>query len=163
MQPSDYIAIFAGIVALASLFVAVNQTSLARRHNRLSVRPLFAIYRREFNNQPFEYILENHGLGPAIVKELSVCVDDKKIEKSDGNPIFAALDILNIPHDGVSGHLISVGEAIRVNQEIRLLSVPHTQGDTAEFEALVSKLNRIKFRVIYASIYEESLVIYGNG
>lgn len=163
MQSSDYIAICAGIVALASFFVAVNQANLARRHNRLSVRPLLTIYRREFNNQPIEYILENRGLGPAIVNELSVWVDNKQIESPDGNPMYTALDRLNIPRAGVGGHLVSEGEAIRANQEIRLLVIPHANDDAVAFEALIDKLPRLKFKVIYASIYEESLEYCGNG
>ena len=48
MGASDFIAIAAGLIAIASFIVAVQQTRLQRIHNRLTVKPILTFYKKEF-------------------------------------------------------------------------------------------------------------------
>lgn len=163
MQASDYTAMFAAIIALASLYVAVQQTRLTRKHNQLSVRPLLALYRKEFKNLPIEYSVINHGLGPAVVVEYEVFVDDKKIEAPDGNIVLAALDRMSISRENVQGHLLASKEVLMTGHEITLLKFSESANDEDTFKDLLGKLPRLKFKLKYESIYQESFQIFGNG
>ena len=73
--------ICAVIVALVALFIALFEARSTRKHNRLSVKPYF-VFRRDANGETLEgkLILENKGLGPAVVKRFVVQIDGKEIE-----------------------------------------------------------------------------------
>jgi hypothetical protein len=163
MDTNDIIAISAAIIALASLYVAIQNTRLARKHNRLSVRPFLSIYRKEFRNQPIEYIVENRGIGPAIVKYFCVLVDGNEVLAQDGNCIYAAMDILEINRDDVGGHLFSSNEVLKAGQDVVVLRLPKSGDNESLQKDLLGKLSRMKFRILYESMYDEQYEFYGNG
>ena len=163
MDATNVIAICAVIVALASLYVAIQQTVLTRKHNRLSVRPFLSIYRKQFVGQPIEYSIENRGLGPAIVKRFSILVDGKEVRASDGNNFYAAMDTLEIDRSGVGGHLFASDEVLKAGQEVVVLRFPKSGESEAVHKELLGKLPRMKFRLEYESMYEEKYELEGNG
>jgi hypothetical protein len=121
MVASDYIAISAVVIAMASLYVAIQQVSLMRSHNRLSVRPMLTVYRKRFSNHPVEYSVANHGLGPAIIKSCSVLVDHRIVNAPEGNVLFSALSVLEIDKINVGGNLLGSDEVLENGQEVVLL------------------------------------------
>lgn len=163
MGATNIIAICASIIALASLFVAVNQATAERTHNRLSVRPFLTIYRKQFNNEPIEYCVENQGLGPAIVTSFVVLVDDNEVNTANGNCIYAATDLLEIDREEVGGHLFGPKEVMKTGQEIVILRFPRSGSDLPLHKMLQGKLPRMKFRIRYESMYKEKYVYEGNG
>lgn len=163
MIASDVIATSAAIIALASLYVAIRQTELARKHNRLSVRPFIAIYRKQFKGQPIEYSIENRGIGPAIVKSFRVLVNGNEISASDGNIIYEAMDALEIERSHVGGHLFGTNEVLKAGQEVVVLRFPKSGDEEAIQKDLLNKLSRMKFRIQYESMYEEKFEHEGNG
>jgi hypothetical protein len=70
-----------GITALCALFVAAFSLWTARRHNSLSVRPHLSIVRVIENKEKTKkgLYIRNHGLGPALVDELIIEIDSKKV------------------------------------------------------------------------------------
>jgi hypothetical protein len=163
MGATDVIAVCAAVIALASLFVAANQAYLARKHNRLSVRPILSVYRKQFSEQPIEYCVENRGLGPAIVKSFSILIDGNEVKASDGNCVYAATDTLGVDRSDVGGHLIPVNEVITAGQEIVAIRFPRAGSDATFHKELLGKLPRMKFLIRYESMYEERYIYDGNG
>lgn len=163
MQASDWIAVCATIVAAVSLFVAAQQTSLTRRHNRLSVKPVLSMYRMEFKNKPIEYLLINRGLGPAIIKEFIVLLDDRLVDRNSGNLVYDLVDKLDIPRECVAGHLLCKNEPLSPGCEVSIMQFKGTENNEELHSRLVGILPRVKFRITYASIYEESFEYNGNG
>ena len=86
---SEIMAICAVIIALSALFVAVLQGYLARKHNRLSVKPHLEVIRNSFPSEPVSIVLKNHGTGPAIIKKIRVYVD-KEAYCADDDDSFKA-------------------------------------------------------------------------
>lgn len=80
------------VVALAALWVAVGQARLARKHNRLSVRPMLQLYRiweTNSHNSVIRFELVNNGLGPGRVTDIEV-MDDKtaiRLDDSHGHKV----------------------------------------------------------------------------
>lgn len=72
------IAISSTVIAAAALAVAVWSSIQTRAHNELSVQPLLRIH---FSNNPTSemsgFLIENVGLGPAIVTSSQVKVNNK--------------------------------------------------------------------------------------
>lgn len=163
MESGDFIAISAAIIALASLYVSVEQSRLTRLHNKLSVRPYLCIYRKQFLNQPVEYILENHGLGPAIINGFSVLVDDHEVDPENDNPLLCALDLLTLSRDDVGGNLPGKPEPLIAGEAITLLKFRKSPNDPGCYQALMDKLPRLQFKISYQSMYNENFTYIGNG
>ncbi|MDD2337727.1 MAG: hypothetical protein PHD01_14285 [Geobacteraceae bacterium] len=163
MEASDCIAISAAVIALASLYVAVEQTRLSRKHNRLSVRPFLSIYRKQFKNHPVEYVLENRGLGPAVIKKFSVLVDNCEVDAANENVLLHALDLLSLSRDGVGGNLPGKAESLIAGQSIAILQFGKSKDDPALYQTLLNELPRLKFSIQYQSMYEEDFTYVGSG
>jgi hypothetical protein len=165
MEASDYIAMAAGLIAIASFFVAIRQNQLQRIHNKLSVKPLLTLYRKEFINVPVEITLHNKGLGPAIIVCFELWVDDKKVTAKSDNIILDAITELGLPTKPgfIKGHLLPIDEVVNVGDEILLVSFNETAGDTNIYNQVMKQLPRLKFSIKYKSAYEDYFEIYGNG
>ncbi len=163
MNAGDYIACCAALIAIAALYVAIEQARLTRKHNRLSVRPYLAMYRKEFKNHPIEYVLENRGLGPAIVKKFSVLVDDHKVDAANTNVVLRALELLSLSGDGIGGHLLVETDSLGANQSITILQFAKSKDNPELYRALMDKMPRLKFRIEYQSMYGDDFAYYGNG
>ncbi|MGQ5524137.1 hypothetical protein ACUHMQ_12855 [Chitinimonas sp. PSY-7] len=163
MTTSDIIAASAALIALCSFYVAKKQAELAREHNRLSVRPFLGIYRKEFGNHPIEYSVENRGIGPAVIKRFHVLIDGKEVIAPHGNYIHAAMDMLGLDRNEVSGHLLGVNEVLKAGQEVVLVQFPNSDTNKSLHKELLGKLPRMKFKILYESIYEEKYEYEGNG
>jgi hypothetical protein len=163
MDPGDYIALSAAVIALASLYTSVRQTQLTREHNKLSVRPLLMIYRKQFENHPVEYVLENRGLGPAIISKFSVMVDDREVKSANDNVLLCALDILGLSRNDVGGHLPGEEMSLVAGQAVSLLKFGRSMEDSTLYKSLMDKLPRLKFEITYQSMYDDEFSYTGNG
>ena len=66
------------IIAGAALFISLWQIYATRRHNRLSVTPKIVIGLSALEGE-FGIYIKNAGVGPAIIKKFSVCLNGKEI------------------------------------------------------------------------------------
>ncbi len=78
MNTDEYVSIGTLAVALAALCVAVYEGWRARRHDRLSVRPLLEM-EKQFDKKAWWLLLRNVGLGPAIIKSFDLSVDGSAV------------------------------------------------------------------------------------
>lgn len=73
-----WVAIAATFVALCALGVSIYQIRLSEKNNIISVRPsLNLVYAMSPNDGKVGISIENRGLGPAIIKKITVIKNDK--------------------------------------------------------------------------------------
>ncbi len=81
MSNPDLILSMAGAVtAVCALAFSIWEGRQARKHNRLSVRPLLAFH-HEKRPEARSLVLKNIGLGPAILKQLQLFVRGKLVNE----------------------------------------------------------------------------------
>jgi len=144
------------LIALASIFVTIWESSEIRRHNRLSVRPKLEIF---FNYDPgcrsMEWILCNNGIGPGIIKDSRIIIDKKAYPINNGAIFDNVGDIL-----GLEG--LSIMKISSMNSGLALIK-EETMKPIFRFE-LKSKVkeedfwklhDRIEFKIDYESMYLE--------
>tara|TARA_R110000751_G_scaffold262728_1_gene362027 strand:- start:10711 stop:11316 length:606 start_codon:yes stop_codon:yes gene_type:complete len=70
-------------IATCALIVSLQQTILAREHNKLSVKPLISdVMHRGFSEKEFTYDIKNNGLGSAVITSFQFIWDEEEITSS---------------------------------------------------------------------------------
>jgi hypothetical protein len=77
---SDYADVASVVIAVAAIWISVRATNWQKVHNEMSVAPLPYVFLGDYNNKIYVK-LTNSGIGPLIVKSISV----KNCEKTDNN------------------------------------------------------------------------------
>jgi hypothetical protein len=149
------------IIALAAAGFTWWQASIARNHNRLSVRPKLTLYAMTDNVGAGEGLLQielqNAGLGPAIVVGYRAWLDGNEMEASVP-AVSSALRQFFRHHLYRVENVFSLKgyHAIRPGDKITLLRTIFSQRDgfTAN-DALDQARDRMTAEVEYESLYEE--------
>jgi hypothetical protein len=138
------------VIALCSLIVSVYGAYLTRRHDRLSVRPVF-ILSYYFNETGNGWHFNNIGLGPARIRGFKVFVDGipQKPEPLFANVITRAFNLE--PGSKIQFINLYAGESVPVGHDEALVWLP--PGPAAD--KVFAGFQRIKFEVCYCSIYDE--------
>ncbi len=80
------IAAVSGIIALIALQANIQAGKETRKHNKLSVKPLLVVFRR-INTQKsigkYEVSVANQGVGPAIIKNVELLFEGKRVSLND--------------------------------------------------------------------------------
>ena len=156
---SDIIAVCAGVVALLAMFATFWQATLARSHNRLSVKPHIDWSSDHQYGKPLTLVLTNHGLGPAIVELLEYQINGITcaITHSKLPPIMAdLLSQLPIPCTWTT---LTPGTPISPNQSVNLFVLDPDPKLLGEHEAADKFVQSINFSLKYRSIYGELFTI----
>ena len=148
------------VIACIALGISIWQGWATRLHNKLSVKPLLDITTFYSETEPFiGVVVENHGVGPAIIKDFIVYID--------GQP--AIVDSVEAA-DKVYNATLSIGNEI---------NYWHPEGDsvlkqgggkeilwyrkedwtTKGVEEFKETLSHLSFKFIYESIYREEFEI----
>ena len=150
-EPETFIALAALVVSVSAVVVGLYEASLQRAHDRAEVWPhveLAAVV----SQSGAVLSLENGGIGPAIIKSLTVSVD--------GTPRKDWGDVLRV----LSGkapeaytHMTAVDHALRAGDRSTLLGLQPSDMPPHFWEAIA----RVGVTVCYASVFgeSESLVI----
>lgn len=73
-------------IAMLALIFTAYQSSLTRKHNKISVRPLIKITTQHGDGKKnYSIDFNNHGLGPAIVTKVIIYVDGVNIGVADND------------------------------------------------------------------------------
>ncbi len=160
MEPSDYTALASVIVASCALGFTIWQGMQTRRHNILSVKPHLGTWT---DSQPDKrlYTIEllNNGIGPALIKNFSIYVDDRLVDGyEDGTKaIKKALKILfpNYTYDSYRSY-VGPGYMMAPKESRTLVRVQFTGKLTPPPEEVDRTINRAKLIINYESIYEEA-------
>ena len=147
---SDYIAICAGIIAICALFATLYQAYLSRVHNRLSVKPHLVATKVFFIGQPASISINNHGLGPAIITNLSLCYEDKVYQLNNDDSFKSFLDIFN-----VEAEMFIYDNDTAIGAGCEYLLLKHKEPLTFEMhQSLARSWDKVKVKGKYKSIYD---------
>jgi hypothetical protein len=150
-------AVATSIIALAALFVSVDQGCESRRHNRLSVRPAFSLIMNiSRGNEQLGVFLINKGLGPGLVKEVQIKAAEKWLKVQSVKDWRNALQTIGLNVEWVKWTAIDNGTVISPNEHVALLAMIDTPVDESNKERFRSFLQNVQFRIRYESMYGDS-------
>jgi hypothetical protein len=98
MNADTVTAICATVIATASFVVSIQQTTMARRHNQHSTKPVLEIWLDRSIGKRTGVSLINHGLGPAFITRSSVRLDGVHLGEWNGDPLAVLRQNLHVPH-----------------------------------------------------------------
>lgn len=156
MEPDVIAAIASTIIALCALGFTIWQGVQTRRHNRLSVQPHLTTWNHsEHNKLLYTIDLINNGIGPALIKNFSIRVDDKPINGDGSEPIKKALKLL-FPNYSYHSYQSYVGaHYMMAAKEKRVLVQFQFTGDTVPPpEEVEHAIKRSRLLIDYESIYK---------
>lgn len=151
----------ANIIALAATAFMAYQAWLTRGHNRLSVRPHLQTHihtqaeRGDSACYKYAFELRNAGLGPAVVKKVTVFLDGKEQALATAKDVEALIrGLIPPPLDLNTLHIVE-GEAIRAHDSRTLLAFRLPPLEEAQLKGLEEQLGRLDLVIEYASMYGE--------
>jgi hypothetical protein len=147
------------VIALAALGLAIYEGRELRQHNRLSVRPLFTeSIRISPAHERMCLLLENHGLGPAIIKEWKLIVDGKSCKELGilrWEQLTAHLDLQELGESISYGHF-DPGSILAAGVSEELVGVKSAGYSKEKAERFRRTLARLTIVAVYESMYKES-------
>lgn len=150
--------ISSAVIALCALGFTIWQGKIAREHNRLSFRPHLGTWRSADAEKGF-YSIEiiNNGIGPAIIKELIVSVDGKRIAGNGADVTEEALKIL-FPNTQYRSHhsFLDKGYAMAPKERCAFLQVQFLGNPLPSEEVVEHAMRRGDMRITYKSFYDET-------
>jgi len=150
------------VIAVAALIVSIWENVAARKHNRLSVRPLLRVDCLGERQGPLSVTLVNSGVGPAIVESFTAKLNGETIPSSELHPVDCALKRLGVAPEDYIYFTPWPGEAVSAGEKLTLLTFPKTAEDRVAADRMKDLLPKICLRIVYKSIYDEKLVFDGD-
>ncbi len=129
---SEISNVLAAIASLASVLIAClalrfsnKQIKMHEQHNRLMATPHLSGWNHiNSDSGTYTFTLENNGLGPAIVREISLLVDGKPLEGDGPELIEAAVEKMFAHETTNSGiEMFTTGEFIAVGKKFDILTI----------------------------------------
>lgn len=145
------------IIALFAFLVSLWQTASTRKHNRLSVRPILCTW-KNINTTSFSFIIKNSGIGPAIIKDVTIFLNDKKIEGNDEAIIHEIIENIfsDYPHQ-CDASLFSAGYVFAINEQVEIANVKFTTLKSPSKDEINQKLSQVRLVVNYESAYQKKV------
>lgn len=151
-EPETFIAIAALVVSISAVAVGIYEASLQRAHDRAEVWPHLEI--GTFVDGPgARIIVENGGVGPAVIKSIGVAVDGRAQQSWAG--VFASL-----VGDKTKqfGHQTIADLAIRAGDKLVLTTLP-TDAFHGDFWDSVKRVDVV---VCYTDVFEDAWRLTAN-
>jgi hypothetical protein len=151
-EPESFVAVAALIVSLSALGVGLYEASLQRQHDRAEVWPHLEV--GTFTSvDGAKVVVDNTGLGPAVVEAIAVTVDDKPAHGWHG--VLQALvgdSTRNVSNTSLFEH------GVRPGDRVQLLGLPATSLPTPFW----TQVGRVKIRICYRSVFDERWIVDGR-
>ena len=175
IHADTFIAGASMFVALCALVATIWQSSVIRKHNRLSVKPALNITHKDYpalnitqndyndkNQTTVEYHLSNLGVGPAIIKDFILTYNGEEISRNNHTNYAAFMNkhgskFINKHGNksmNPSWYWLAPNATLAANQEITLLKFTYDNETGGDAKELVENL---AFLVRYCSIYEDKI------
>lgn len=160
--------VFGRVMSICALFVSAAALALgiwggveARRHNRLSVRPIIQFERIWLPHEPWPQVgiyIANHGTGVAFVESVTVQVDGEPVPSGDSGGFAEAARMLILADhpDFPIKFVTSMREAVPPEDVILLFGIDDEDYTEERTAILRDALSRISMHVEYQSIYGDS-------
>lgn len=151
-----------GAIALAAILLAVWEGFENRRHNRLSVVPNVDASRDfDMRAQTFDFGLLSSGLGPAVVHDLRIFIDDRRVYDKHTEHEFAwteAYPLLRGKDLDIWDSYYIEGQYLIPGERYELLRVkPRASENSIQGENRIDNFrelaNRISVVICYCSVY----------
>ena len=142
-------------IAISALVTAIWQGSVAQRHAKLSVRPRLFFDTVAFLDREAGLLLDNGGLGPAIIASFGLFVDGERVggsETEDGgwNEAFKRL-----PNGfAADTYWLGVGQIVKPGEMVFIISLSSPRS-RQHLEELEDVIRRLEISVSYESMYGE--------
>ncbi len=153
------------LVSLFTLMVFVYQTNLIRKQQYMSVYPHLNLTNVYSGSLEYQYILSNDGIGPAMIKSISVGLKDGKKFENFNDYVLSRLSKDDSIHFYSSD--ISIGLLIPAQSKISLFGLfdkdkstaknrpPNTLASANKLRGILNDEN-LEIKIVYQSIYEET-------
>ena len=146
-DPEMITALSAMVIGLVAVVIGAYQAKVASDQRAASVWPYIQVGRYSIQDEKYGFNIINKGVGPAIIKQMDVFVDDKPYP--DWTSVFQAL--LKTKSSVPSIYSSTNKSVIAVNETINMIDVNSPE--------LISKIqakpDNIMIQVCYCSIFEE--------
>lgn len=134
----------ATIIAIVALATAVYQARLSRDQAKAAVWPY--LIQGNSGNEGYSRIVQNVGLGPAIIRGFEVLVDDKPAKNW---PEVARMLGIRPSFRGSSSTTLRAGMVAPTGSTIQLVHLP----DSSDMRMMFGALGRLDTWVCYCSLY----------
>jgi hypothetical protein len=148
-EPETFVAIAALVVSLSALAVGVYEARLQREHDRAEVWPNLEIGTFTSNGGA-NVVVDNTGLGPAIVEAVTVEVDD-----TVRHTWYGVLRALLGDSTRSFGNTSLFDHGVRAGDRVELLRLPVSSVPTPFWP----QIGRVKIRVCYRSVFAERWIL----
>ncbi|MCA9741324.1 MAG: hypothetical protein H6695_08455 [Deferribacteres bacterium] len=169
MTADQITAIATVSIALLALFVSIWQGALARKHNRLSVKPFLQVETSIV--EPFGVWVHNKGVGPAIIATAQVYKNGKRIgnsSDSDSADISKRESIL--AEFGLNKEWINFGfwdakalalGAVSAGESVQILGLTSKLNKENQ-QKFIQSLQSFGLKIEYKSVYAEKSILKHN-
>jgi len=144
-------------IALCALIFSIYQGYQTRKHNRLSCRPLLSIISNtDHINGTYWLDLLNTGLGPAIIEEYSITMENKAVQTDALEPIKNALQkFLSIKEAKFNAFIMPSYCTLPAKENITLFKIECVNRPFPEIEHVNKKFKNLNINITYYSFYGE--------
>lgn len=153
------VSISAILISLATMAIYLYQTHLIKKQQNASVMPYIRIM-YSFDNDRFEVLVLNEGLGPAFIDEVNTYYMGKKYAHHD-IPDFFQNEYLKIDSTlSLNYSNISEGMLFTAGKTLWVVSTKNSKEKAEKLYDLFLN-NKIQMEVSYSSIYGEKWKVRG--
>jgi len=148
LSPEMITAISAVFIGVCAIGISLYETSLIRQAQKGSVWPaLGGGY--SYSQDGFSYLLENAGVGPAIIEYIIITVDDEPVETW---PQF--FDNINF---SFSNYLVTqaAGRIISPQSQVDILVIPPQKN----IDQFAQEQSRVGVEICYCSVYNDCWLV----
>lgn len=154
-------------ISFLTLIIFIYQTNLIRKQNYISILPYLSVSITENRAQStFEFNLENHGVGPAIIESVTLFHKGKRYDLANYNNeifkflVFRAPELDSIQNS--SSSTLESGMAVPINTTINIFKIVKSPKD---YPLITNSFNRLleeglDYEIIYKSIQSERWMIH---
>ncbi len=147
------LSLTAVLISVCTFLVFLYQTNLIKKQQYMSVFPYVSIQHVGINTDAYQFLVENNGIGPAILEKI-------RVETEEGKIYSDVIDYLNatLTEKDTIGFLygnLSQGLLLPEKESIEVIALTDEKESSARrlFELLSAK--KIKITLGYKSIYGE--------
>ena len=159
--------VVAVIIALCAVLLSIWQGMATRQHNKLSAMPHLDMSLRGYDGANMRGLrVDNAGLGPAFIKEITFSYKGETIVKNDldgdRQMLQVVLDRIGWPKDNVSRNRIlrtslPPGSVLKSGKEIYIFGITTklSEGEFKQFQGL-------EVKIVYQTIYNDTCILEFN-
>lgn len=148
VKPELLIALLAVFISFLTLFVYLYQSTIMKTQQKMSVWP-HVTFGPSWGSDYFTINLVNKGVGPAIIKNINVEINNRQIDGIHEIMKFVP-DSLQSEYNYSS---LFVGQVIMAGEKIQLFQNRNTE--TIQHLLKIMETEKIKIEVCYCSVYKD--------